>query len=134
MKTLWEELNSHRPTNDSLEFCYQKHGYPNLVKPNPSVNDSSSDTVDVKNAHSAIDTSSSTGLTQEHYNHLVSLLQQSQLIASGSPPSQPTSNHITSTSSNPSSSIFPNQSLVIFTICPDIIFTIFFTLLITKLT
>lgn len=64
-------------TNHIVEFCYQKHGYPNSFKPNSSVNASSNDYEDVRNATSAIDTSSSTGLTQEHYNHLVSLLQQS---------------------------------------------------------
>jgi len=57
--------------------------------------------------NSAIDTPPFTGLTQDHYNHLVSLLQQSQLLASGSTPSPPTSNHIASATSFPSSSVTP---------------------------
>jgi len=105
-------------TNHTVEFFYQKHGYPNSFKPNSSANASSTDTTDGKIAHSAIDNASTTGLTQEHYNHFVSLLQQSQLLTSApsSPPPQPTSNHIASTSSNPSSSILLSQSPSIHTI------------------
>jgi len=95
-------------TNHTVEFCYQKHGYPNSYKSISSANAtnaSSSGTTDIQPVNSAIDNPPLTGLTQEHYNHLVSLLQQSQLLASGTTSSPPTSNHITSATSFSSSSV-----------------------------
>ena len=66
--------------------------------------------------NSTIDNSPFTGLTQDHYNHLVSLLQQSQLLALGSTSSTPTSNHIASAPSFPSSYVSPTHPSGISTI------------------
>jgi hypothetical protein len=58
-----------------VDFCYQKHGYPNANKPhatsNAVVSEGSSDSQSIGEGNSAI---SQTGLTQEQYDHLVSLL------------------------------------------------------------
>jgi hypothetical protein len=88
-------------TNHTVETCYQKHGFPPFNKPKPSANASIHEASDVKpmnNVAEASSSSSSTGITQEQYTHLVSLLQQSNLTASATPAS---SNHVTS---NPSTS------------------------------
>jgi hypothetical protein len=97
-------------TNHTVKFRYQKHGYPHSYKSNSSANATSAGPADIQPVNSAIDNPPFTGLTQEHYNHLVSLLQQSQLLASASTSSTPTSNHITAAPSFPSSSMSPNQS------------------------
>jgi hypothetical protein len=84
-------------TNHTVETCYQKHGFPPFNKPKPSANASIHEASDVKpvnNGAEASSSSSSTGITQEQYTHLVSLLQQSSLTASASP--LVSSNHVTS--------------------------------------
>ena len=48
-------------------------------------------------------TGSSFSLTQEKYDHLMTLLQQANLLSSASPPSEPVSNHINTSS-------FPDHS------------------------
>jgi len=58
-------------TNHTVEFCYQKHGYPNSYKSNSSANSASASSTDNQPVNSAIDNSPPTSLTQEHYNHLV---------------------------------------------------------------
>jgi len=86
-------------TNHTVETCYQKHGFPLFIKPKSSVNASSHEASDVKPMNivaEASSSSSSAGITQEQYTHLVSLLQQSTLNASASPPIS--SNHVTSQS------------------------------------
>ncbi|RHN78291.1 putative retrotransposon gag domain-containing protein [Medicago truncatula] len=59
--------------NHTVEFCYQKHGYPNFYKPNSSANASSSGPANTQHVNSAIDNAPCTGLTQEHYNHILTL-------------------------------------------------------------
>ena len=106
-------------TNYTVEFCYQKHGYPNSYKSNSSANATNAalaSVADIQPVNSAIDNPPFTGLTQELYNHLVSLLQQSQMLASAPSSSTPTSNHITYAPSFPSSSASPHQPSGISTI------------------
>jgi len=98
--------------NHIVEFCYQKHGYPNFQKQGSSVNVSSStDEVESLSGSSTEASSlSSSNTSQEKYDQLVSLLQQVNLLPAASSPSS--ANHIhapsSSFSSNPSgiSSIF----------------------------
>jgi hypothetical protein len=70
----------HR-NNHTMDLCYQKHGYPNANKVPASSNavttESSTDSQSIGEGSSSI---SQTGLTQEQYVHLVSLLQQSSLV------------------------------------------------------
>jgi len=73
----------------TVNFCYQKHGYPNVNKHNSQVNVTSSETSDTSNNFGIV------GLNQEKIDELVSLLQQANLLSSISiPPSGPTTNHI----------------------------------------
>jgi len=86
-----------------VETCYQKHGFPPFIKPKSSVNASSHEASNVKPMNIVVEASSSSssaGITQEQYIHLVSLLQQSNLNASTSPPVS--SNHVTSQSTSSS--------------------------------
>jgi transposase InsO family protein len=86
----------HR-TNHTVDTCYQKHGFPPFIKPKSSANASiheASDEKPMNNVAEASSSSSSAGITQEQYTHLVSLLQQSNLNASASTPVS--SNHVTS--------------------------------------
>ena len=67
--------------NHTVDFCYQKHGYPNANKSHASSNvvasESSIDSQSIGEGPSSI---SQTGLTQEQYVHLVSLLRQSYIF------------------------------------------------------
>jgi len=69
-------------SNHTIEFCYQKHGHPNFQKQNASVNASSSnDEVEAQSwGSSEASSSSGTTISQEKYDHLVSLLQQVNLL------------------------------------------------------
>lgn len=80
-------------TNHTLEFCYQKHGFPNANKGSGSTNAVNSEGVPESQGSSAI---SQIGLTQEQYVHLVSLLQQSSLIIPAPPITSANTNHIIS--------------------------------------
>jgi len=84
-------------TNHTVETFYQKHGFPPFIKPKSSVNASSHEASEVKPMNTVVKASSyssSAGITQEQYTHLVSLLQQSNLTASTSP--LVSSNHVNS--------------------------------------
>jgi len=97
--------------NHTIEFCYQKHGFPN--KPNPYVqsqptghsqaNASSAESSDASNVSGGIgnvsggigNVSGGIGLAQDKIDQLVSLLQQANLFSSvPTPPPGPTTNHI----------------------------------------
>ena len=84
-----------------MEFCYQKHGFPSANKGTSSTNavnsDGVSDSQGVVIGSSAI---SQTGLTQDQYTHLVSLLQQSSLLPLASSNPSATTNHVISTPSS----------------------------------
>ena len=92
--------------NHTVDYCYQKHGYPNGNKGNSSSNAMNSDTASqsqvTTEGSSAI---SQTGLTQHQYVHLLSLLQQSSLLPSTSSINHANTNHVIALpSSMPSSS------------------------------
>ena len=75
--------------NHTVDFCYQKHGFPNVNRPNSQANATSSDVSDVNNS------SGVSGLSQDKMDQLVALLQQANLIPSSSPStSSPATNHI----------------------------------------
>jgi len=104
-------------TNHTVDFCYMKHGYPNVNKSSPRVNAASQE--DSKNGAisssglGASASSSSTGFSQEQLAQLVSMLQQSNLVVSAPSSSQATSNHIASTNistPNPSAGISASVS------------------------
>ncbi|KEH22307.1 hypothetical protein MTR_7g039280 [Medicago truncatula] len=88
-------------TNHTVDFCYMKHGYPNVNKPSPRVNVvSQEDSETGATSSSGLGTSgssSSTGFSQEQLAQLVSILQQSNLVVSAPSPSRATLNHIAST-------------------------------------
>ena len=75
--------------NHTIEFCYQKHGFPTVNKTHSQANATTTEPSDASNI------SSSTGLAQDKIDQLVLLLQQANLVSSGSNPpfGQPT-NHI----------------------------------------
>ena len=80
-----------------MDFCYQKHGYHNINKQQSRVNVVSQENFDASNSSSYSllnSTSSNTGLSQDQYAQLVSLLQQANLVAPASTLSIATSNHI----------------------------------------
>jgi hypothetical protein len=75
-----------------VEFCYAKHGHPNVNKGNSSHHESNGS----RSANSVAEEGSSstnTGLSQVQYDQLVSLLQQANLFASAQSPSNPPSNN-----------------------------------------
>jgi len=75
-------------SNHTVETCYQKHVFPPFIKPKSSVNASPHEAYKVKPMNNVVEPSSSVsnvGITQEQYTHLVSLLQQSNSVASASP-------------------------------------------------
>ena len=90
--------------NHTIEFCYQKHGFPN--KPNPHVqsqptghsqaNASSAESSDASNVSGGIgNVYGDIGLAQDKIDQLVSLLQQAHLFSSvPTPPPGPITNHI----------------------------------------
>lgn len=86
----------HR-NNHTIDLCYLKHGHPSVPKQQSRVNVASNDVYD---ASSLVDhgpdssTSSTSGLSQEQYAQLVSLLQQASLVPPASTPSNLTTNHI----------------------------------------
>jgi len=86
----------HR-NNHNVEYCYQKHGYPNANKHISSSNIVAyENVVDSHTSSEGSSTISQTGLTQEQYVHLVSLLHQSSLVPSASASNPASTNHITS--------------------------------------
>jgi len=89
-------------TNHTVDFCYMKHGYPNVNKPSPRVNAASQEDSETgamcSSGLGASTSSPSYGFSQEQLAQLMSMLQQSNLVVSATPPSQATSNHIASTS------------------------------------
>jgi len=94
----------YKRTNHTVDFCYQKHGYPNFIKQQArtSANNISQVDSDASSSNASnlnVSVTSNTGLSQEQFTQLESLLQQSNLIASSSPsPSpSPSSNTITAT-------------------------------------
>jgi len=87
--------------NHTVEFCYLKHGHPNVNKSHNSTNATTAEISEASKSSSTTDmvaTGSNFSLTQEKYNHLVTLLQRANLLFSTSPPSGPVSNHINSSS------------------------------------
>jgi len=81
--------------NHTMEYCYQKHGYPNANKLVASSNVVNSE--HALDSHTSSEGSSSvsqTSLTQEEYVHLVSLLQQSSLVPSATPSNPASTNHV----------------------------------------
>ena len=92
--------------NHTMDFCYQKYGYPNANKSHAASNDVPSEgSVDSQCLGEGNSSISQTGLTQEQYVHLVSFLQQSSLVPSASTNLNPAStNHIVSSNASPSAS------------------------------
>jgi len=77
-----------------------KHGYPNVNKAPPRVNAASQEDSDAgssSSSGSSTSTSSNISFSQDQLTHLVSLLQQANLVVPASPTSQETSNHIDAT-------------------------------------
>lgn len=99
-------------TNHIVAFCYQKNGFPNANKGTPSTNVVNSygvpDSQGVVEGSSAI---SQTGLAQDQYVHLVSLLQQSSLHPPSSSTTSATTVHIISTPSSMTTSAGINTVL-----------------------
>lgn len=95
--------------NHTIEFCYLKHGHPNINKSHNSTNATTAEIFEASKSSSTTDMvtiGSNFSLTQEKYDHLVTLLQQANLLSSASPPSGHVSNLIhTSPFLGPSSSI-----------------------------
>jgi len=89
-------------TNHTVDFCYIKHGYLNVNKPSPRANaayQENSENGAISSSGSGASASyPSAGFSQEQLAQLMSMLQQSNLVVSATPPSQATSNHIASTS------------------------------------
>jgi hypothetical protein len=69
-------------SNNTVEYCYQKHGHPNFKKQGSSVNVSSSNDEIETQSGSSNEASSipGTNISQEKYDQLVSLLQQVNLL------------------------------------------------------
>lgn len=69
-----------------MEFCYKKHGPPNINKPNSSANSSSSNVNDSYQSNSTLEVNHQDTitlvLTREKYDNLMCLLQQVKLIPS----------------------------------------------------
>jgi len=84
-------------TNHTVDFCYQKHGFPNANKGTSSTNVVNSEVVlDSQGVAAGSSTISQTSLTQDQYAHLVSLLQQSSFIPPSSNTTSATTNHVIS--------------------------------------
>jgi hypothetical protein len=72
----------------TVDFCYAKHGHPNVNKGQASANASHGENLESKFANSVTEvgsSSSSISLTQEKYDQLISLLQQASLVPSAPP-------------------------------------------------
>jgi len=65
----------HR-NNHTVDFCYEKHGYPNGNKPQPRSNNMLQAKTDDNTSSASLNasTSSTIGISQEQYAQLVSLL------------------------------------------------------------
>ena len=68
-----------------MDFCYQKHRYPNVIKQQArtSANNIAQVDSDASSSHASnlnVSANSTTGLSQEQFTQLVSLLQQSNLV------------------------------------------------------
>jgi hypothetical protein len=72
-----------------VEFCYAKHGHPNVNRGNGVQNDSNNSR-STNSVTEVTGSNTNTGLTQDQYNQLVSLLQQANLFASVSQPASTT--------------------------------------------
>ncbi|GAU33433.1 hypothetical protein TSUD_380690 [Trifolium subterraneum] len=98
----------HR-TNHDVEFCYAKHGFPNVQRGNASVNASTHDTGSSSNGdllagNSA--NSNATSISQDKYDQLVALLQQVNLLPQTPNPANdpaPSTNHISASMTHNSS-------------------------------
>jgi len=84
----------HR-TNHTVDFCYEKHGYPTKEKPRSNAMVQAPSDELPSSASLNASTGSTTGLSQEQYTQLVSLLRQASLVAPASPSPGPSSNNIT---------------------------------------
>jgi hypothetical protein len=97
----------HR-NNHVVEFCYAKHGYPGVNRGSSSVNASTNDGGDTSNGNMLVDTSSNspaTTISQDKYDQLVALLQQVSLLPSVSTnPSVPSTNHVSTSLTQPPTS------------------------------
>jgi hypothetical protein len=91
-------------TNHTVDFCYQKHGFPNVNKRKSQANATSSDVSEVNNS------SGLSSLSQDKMEQLVALLQQANLLPSASPSSTSSSNDISASPQVSSSSVIPSSS------------------------
>ncbi|GAU15747.1 hypothetical protein TSUD_235630 [Trifolium subterraneum] len=86
----------------TVEFCYGKHGYPNVNKGSASTNASNGNTTAPRFTNSVTEvgsSSSSTCLTQDKYDQLISLLQQANLVSLASPANRTSRSNSVSVSS-----------------------------------
>jgi hypothetical protein len=91
-------------TNHIVDFCYMKHGYPNVNNAQPHVNVASQEEFDAGTSSSSglgASASSNTGFSQYQLDQLVSMLQQENLVVPSPSSSQATSNHIAATPTIP---------------------------------
>ncbi|MCH79266.1 polynucleotidyl transferase Ribonuclease H fold, partial [Trifolium medium] len=97
----------------TVDWCYKKHGNPN-IRANSGVNAANSDTIgsSAANGNAEMVTSgSSSTISQDKYDQLVSLLHEANLIPSASPLASSSSNHIHSIPSPESGCISHLSSL-----------------------
>jgi hypothetical protein len=91
-------------TNHTVDYCYQKHGFPNVNKQNSQVNASSSDVSEVNTSTGV------SGLSQEKVDQLVALLQQANLLPSASTSTSSTVNNISASPQVSSSFVVPSSN------------------------
>jgi hypothetical protein len=98
----------------TVDWCYKKHGNPN-IRSNSNVNSVNSDGGDASptanGSTELVGSSSSTGISQEKYDQLVTLLQQVNLIPSSTSGLGSSSNHIHTTPTVESGHISPSTHL-----------------------
>jgi hypothetical protein len=98
----------------TVDWCYKKHGNPN-IRSNSNVNSVNSDGRDASptanGSTELVGSSSSTGISQEKYDQLVTLLQQVNLIPSRTSGLGSSSNHIHTTPTVESGHISPSTHL-----------------------
>ena len=88
--------------NHTVDFCYQKHGFPNVNKPNSQAKALPGDVSEVNN---------SSGLSQDKMEQLVALLQQTNLLPPATSSStHPATNHISASPQVSSSCVVPVSS------------------------
>jgi len=82
-------------TNHTVDFCYKKHGFSNANKGSPSTHAVNPEAVpESQGVVVGSSTISQTGLTQDQYAHLVTLLQQSSFTPPTSNTTSATTNHV----------------------------------------